>query len=143
MIYVDGNGIPISTIVESAQKSEVKLALETINGVSVEGRPLHPRKKADMLVADKGYDAQWLRDALQERNIKAKIPKRKKKGEKDEPYYNQTIVEYYRTRWIVERTISWLSWYRRIITRWERNDQIYEAFLTIACVMICLKRVLI
>lgn len=139
MIYVDGNGIPISTIVESAQKSEVKLALETISGVSVEGRPLHPRKKARLLVADKGYDAQWLRNALQERNIKPKIPKRKKKGQKDEPHYNQTIAQYYRTRWIVERTISWLSWYRRIITRWERNDEIYEAFLTIACIMICLK----
>ncbi len=143
MVYVDGNGIPLSTVVESAQKSEVKLALETINGVSVEGRPLHPRKKADILVADKGYDAQWLRDKLQERNIKSKIPKRRKKGGKDEPRYNQTIVEYYKTRWIVERTISWLSWYRRIITRWERNDEIYEAFLTIACTMICLKRVLI
>lgn len=57
MVYVDGNGIPLSTLVESAQKSEVKLALETISQVSVEARPLHPRKKAGILVADKGYDA--------------------------------------------------------------------------------------
>lgn len=143
MVYVDGNGIPLSTLVESAQKSEVKLALETISGVSVEGRPLHPRKKANLLIADKGYDAQWLRNKLQERNIKSKIPRRRKQGEPDEPHYNQTIAQYYRTRWIVERTISWLSWYRRIITRWERKDEVYEAFLTIACIMICLKRVLI
>ena len=139
MIYVDGNGIPLSTLVESAQKSEVKLALETISQVSVEARPLHPKKKAGILVADKGYDAQWLRDKLQERNIRAKIPKRRRKGQRDEPRYNQTIVDYYRTRWIVERTISWFSWYRRILTRWERDDEVYEAFLTIACIMICLK----
>lgn len=143
MVYVDGNGLPLSTLIESAQKAEVKLALETINQVSVAGRPLHPRKRAEVLVADKGYDAKWLRDKLQEHNIKPKIPKRRKRGEQDEPRYNQTIVAYYRTRWIVERTISWFSWYRRILIRWERDDAIYEAFLTLACIMICLKRVLI
>jgi len=143
MVYVDGNGIPIALEIESAQKSEVKLALQTIDKVSIAGRPLHPKKHAGILCADKAYDAGWLRKALRERTIKPKIPKRKKKGQKDEPLYNQTITEFYRTRWIVERTISWFSWYRRILMRWERQDDVYEAFVTLACIMICLKRVLL
>ncbi|MBM3282691.1 IS5 family transposase [Candidatus Gottesmanbacteria bacterium] len=143
MVYVDGKGIPIALEVESAQKSEVKLALQTIDQVSISGRPLHPRKRAETICADKAYDASWLRDALRARNIKPKIPKKRKRGQKDEPLYNQTIVDYYRTRWIVERTISWFSWYRRILMRWERQDDIYEAFVTLACIMICLKRVLL
>jgi len=140
MVYVDGNGIPLSSVVESAQKSEVKLALETISGVSVEGRPLHLRKKADILVADKGYDAQWLRDELQERNIKSKIPKRKKKGEKDEPHYNQTIAEYYRTRWIVERTISWLKSFWRIRIRREYKPAMFKAFVYLGLIIILLRQ---
>lgn len=143
MVYVDGGGIPLSLLTESAQKSEVRLALETIDAVSVPDRPLHPKKRAGTLVADKGYDAQWLRDAIRDRNIKPKIPKRRKKGQADEPHYNQAITEFYRTRWIVERTISWLSSYRRLIVRWEHDDEVYQAFVTIACMLICLRRVLI
>lgn len=142
MIYVDGTGIPLSTVVESAQKAEVTLALPTIDQVEVEGRPLHPHKHAKIVIADKGYDAGWFRKAIGQRNVKSKIPKRRKKGHIDEPHYNQTIAQYYKTRWIVERTISWLSWYRRILMRWERDDSIYEAFVTIVCIMISLRRVL-
>jgi transposase len=143
MVYVDGTGIPIALEVETAQKSEVKLALQTVDQVSIEGRPLHPRKRAETICADKGYDSQWLREALRARNIKPKIPKKRKRGQKDEPLYNQKIAEFYRTRWIVERTISWFSWYRRILMRWERQDDVYEAFVTLTCIMICLKRVLL
>ena len=143
MVYVDGNGIPLSLNTESAQISEFRLALPTIDAVEVPDRPLHPRKRAALLVADKGYDAQWLREAIRERNIKPKIPKRRRKGQADEPHYNQAMTEYYRTRWIVERTISWLGAYRRLLIRWERQDDLYEAFVMIACSMFCLRRVLI
>lgn len=140
MLVVDGAGIPLTTVTESAQKSEVKLALDTVDSVSVDRRPLHPKKRPDILVADKGYDAQWLRDALTRRHIRSKIPKRRKQGEKDEPIYNETIKPYYRTRWIVERTIAWFGCYRRVLTRWERNEHIYQGFINIASTLICLKR---
>ncbi len=143
MVYVDGNGIPLSLMTESAQVSEFHLALPTIDAVEVPDRPLHPKKRAEVLIADKGYDAKWLRDAIRERNIRPKIPKKRRRGQSDEPVYNQAITEFYRTRWIVERTIAWLGAYRRLLIRWERQDDIYEAFVTIACSMFCLRRVLI
>ncbi len=43
----------------------------------------------------------------------------------------------------IERTISWLGAYRRLPIRWERQDDMYEAFVMIACSMFCLRRVLI
>lgn len=140
MIYVDGEGIPLSTVVESAQKSEVNLAIPTIDGVSVEKIPLHPKKRADMIVADKGYDARWLRKEISKRGIKHKIPKRKKKGQTDEPVYNQKMHNCYKYRFIVERTISWFGAYRRLLIRWEHNDHVYEGFFNIACMMVCLRR---
>ena len=141
MLYIDENGTPLTTTVESAQKAEVKLALQTIDDLCIETRPLHPKTHAKKLTADKAYDAGWFRESLRERGITPKIPKRRKKGEQKEPSYNETIADYYSKRWKVERTISWLGAYRRLLIRWEHHDHIYEAFVNIACMLICLRRV--
>ena len=141
MLAVDGTGIPLTFLTEAANISEFRLALPTIDQISVEGIPLHPRKRPDLLVADKGYDAMWLRQELSKRGIKHRIPKRKKKGG-TEPSYNKRIEGYYKTRWIVERTNAWLQNYRRITVRWDYYADSYEAFIEIACMMICLRRVL-
>lgn len=42
-----------------------------------------------------------------------------------------------KTRWVVERTISWLHNFRRLRIRFERLAFIHEAFLKIACCIIC------
>jgi transposase len=142
MLAVDGSGIPLNLLTESANISEFKLALQTVDGISVATRPLHPRKRPDMLIADKGYDAEWLRNALSRRTIRPYIPKRRKKGQEEEPAYNKTIQHLYATRWIVERTNAWLQNYRRITVRWDRSADTYEAFIELACILICLRRVL-
>ena len=85
---------------------------------------------------------QWLREALSRRTIRPYIPKRRKKGEREEPSYNNTIQQFYATRWIVERTNAWLQNYRRITVRWDRFADSYEAFIELACILICLRRVM-
>ena len=142
MLAVDGSGIPLNLLTEAANISEYQLALETIDGIFVATRPLHPKKRPDVLVADKGYDAGWLREALSRRTIRPYIPKRRKKGEREEPSYNNTIQQFYATRWIVERTNAWLQNYRRIAVRWDRFADSYEAFIELACILICLRRVM-
>ena len=91
MVLTDQNGLPLSGIIDSAQKAEVNLALETIDAVSVPIRPQHDKKRPEKLVADKAYDAKWLRDEIKRRSIQPSIPKRRKKGQSEEPKYNQTI----------------------------------------------------
>jgi len=39
-------------------------------------------------------------------------------------------------RWVVERTHSWLNRYRRILVRWEKKIENYEAMLHFACGLI-------
>ncbi|MEV6332611.1 transposase, partial [Streptomyces sp. NPDC051909] len=39
-------------------------------------------------------------------------------------------------RWVVERTIAWLHGFRRLRVRWERRDDIHEAFLGLATCLI-------
>jgi transposase len=40
-------------------------------------------------------------------------------------------------RWVIERTIAWLHSNRRLDRRYDRREDIHEAFLTIACALIC------
>ncbi len=47
-----------------------------------------------------------------------------------------------RRRWIIERTISWLTGYRRLSPRYERHPRNYLAFLGLAAAICCNKRFL-
>ena len=141
MVMVDGTGIPLTILTEAANISEYNLALQTIDQISVEKRPLHPKKRPDSLIADRGYDAKWLRTAIRSRNITPYIPKRRKPGQEEQPFYNTKIKSHYATRWIVERTNAWLQNYRRITVRWDHNCDNYEPFIELACILICLRRV--
>ena len=42
-----------------------------------------------------------------------------------------------RQRWVVERTFAWLDNRRRLHIRTDRRDDIHEAFLALACRLIC------
>lgn len=43
-------------------------------------------------------------------------------------------------RWVVEQTFALLHWFRRMRIRWEIRDDIHEAFLSLACAIICWHR---
>jgi transposase len=42
-----------------------------------------------------------------------------------------------RSRWVVERTFAWLNQFRRLRVRYEKRDDIHEAFLSLGCALIC------
>jgi transposase len=44
-----------------------------------------------------------------------------------------------RWRWVVERTFAWLNQFRRLRVRYEKRPDMHLAFLTLACILICLK----
>jgi hypothetical protein len=43
-------------------------------------------------------------------------------------------------RWVVEQSLALLHWFRRLRIRWEIRDDIHEAFLSLACSIICWRR---
>jgi transposase len=45
-----------------------------------------------------------------------------------------------RWRWVVERTFAWLNQFRRLRVRYEKRADIHTAFLLLACILICWKR---
>ena len=88
------------------------------------GAARHPAK----LHADKGYDYPACRATLHERGIADRIARR---GVEDK----QRLGRY---RWVVERTLAWLVRYRRLTIRYERHETLHQAFLDLACALICL-----
>ena len=54
----------------------------------------------------------------------------------------QSRLEGYRRRWRVERTFAWLGTFRRVLVRYERRSAVYHAFVLLACILLCLTRIL-
>jgi transposase len=99
-------------------------AVEPIKGPG-RGRP---RKRPEKVHADKAYDDKKCKAALRKRGIKSRIAR---KG-------IESSQKLGRHRWVVERTLAWLAKYRRLTIRYERRDDIHEAFLHLGCSLICL-----
>jgi transposase len=100
-------------------------AIEPIKGPR--GRPGRLRKRPKKLHADKGYDFPRCRKALRKRGITPRIARRG----------IESSERLGRHRWVVERTLAWLAKYRRLTIRYERRDDIHEAFLHLGCSLIC------
>jgi transposase len=119
-------------VLSAAHVHDSKVLEEVVDNVSPikgpRGRPGRPRKRPKKLHADKGYDFPRCREALRKRGIKARIARRG----------IDSSERLGRHRWVVERTLAWLSRYRRLAVRYERRADIHEAFLHLGCSLICL-----
>ncbi len=124
----DSQGTPLAVLVSAANQHDINFILPLIFCMfpAIGGLAGRPRKTPTMVRADTGYTSQDLLNLLSWCGINAEIPQRGK----DE---NTGLGK---RRWPVERTISWLKQYRRVGVRRDRNDSIYEAFVTLACAMI-------
>ena len=86
-----------------------------------------PKRKPELVQADRAYDSDPLRDLLSERGIDTQIARRRT------PHGSGLG----NTRWVVERTIAWLHQFRRLRVRYERLPSIHEAFLKLGACLIC------
>jgi transposase len=45
-----------------------------------------------------------------------------------------------RHRWVIERSLAWLTGYRRLTLRYERSARLFTAFLTLAAMLTCYQK---
>lgn len=82
------------------------------------------------LLGDKGYDADWFRDALLKKKITPCIPSKKNR--------NQTIAydkELYKQRHKIENMFGKLKDWRRIATRYDRCGHTFFSAICIAAIV--------
>jgi len=91
----------------------------------------HLPPDARTLIADRGYDADWLRDALDERGIAPCIPPRKNRVQPIA--YNGDL---YKRRNLVERMFGRLKDWRRIAMRYDRCAHTFMSAICIAATVI-------
>ena len=83
------------------------------------------------LLADKGYDADWLREALADRKIEACIPS--KSNRKIQIPHDRVL---YRKRHKIENMFGKLKDWRRIHTRYDRCAHTFMSAIAIAAIVI-------
>jgi len=124
----DANGIPLAALLTEANRNDVTQLLPLVDAIpSVRGKAGHPRHRPDVVQGDRGYDSEGHRHSLRARGIMPLIARRRTA--------NGSGLGV--TRWVIERTLSWLHQFRRLRVRYERRSDIHESFLTIGCCLIC------
>jgi len=93
----------------------------------VKGKAGRPRQRPDRVQGDRAYDSQPHRQQLILRHIQPVLARRR----------TANGSGLGKTRWVVERSHSWLHQNRRLRVRFERRADIHEAFLTLGCIKIC------
>ena len=84
-LLVDAEGMPLSACSAPANEDERKHVGKLLETVSVKtGKAGRPRKNVRRLAADKGYDADALRNFLKKKGIQPQIPRKKECREKTE-----------------------------------------------------------
>ncbi len=86
------------------------------------------------MLADRAFDAGWLRDALSERDIASVIPPRENR--KHQAGYDN---EMYKWRHLVENFFQKIKDYRGIATRYCKTDTSFTAFISLAATILWLK----
>jgi len=145
-ILCDRRGIPLALVIEGANCPDMKLLAATLDSQVLEP-PEPTMEQPHNLCLDAGYDYdpiyadlylrgyephvrlnphfhKWYWEALQQHPA-------------EETPANALEATKQPRRWVVERLFSWLNRSRRLLIHWEKLAAPYEAFLKLACALIC------
>ncbi|MFF2174749.1 IS5 family transposase [[Kitasatospora] papulosa] len=130
-VLSDANGLPLLVGLSAANTHDSLALKPMITGHQTRHDPHRGRYfKPQRLHADKAYDVPNLRKWLCGKHIGVRIAR---KG-------IESSERLGRRRWVIERTMSWLTGYRRLNHRYERHPRNYMAFLGLAAALCCYKR---
>lgn len=118
-------------MVASASPAEVTLIEPLLQARVIRHRPRR-------LIYDRAADSDPLRTRLARRGIELICPHRKNR--KKPVTQDGRRLRRYRRRWTIERSISWLQNFRRLVTRYERFAHLFHGFVQLACLIIAIRQ---
>ncbi|WP_156529608.1 IS5 family transposase [Marivivens sp. JLT3646] len=116
----DAAGRPLRMFLTAGQRSDYIGARALLDGLP----------PAEHLLADRGYDADWYREALEDKGIKPCIPSRK--GRKVAIPHDEAR---YRKRHKIENSFARLKDWRRVATRYDRCPKVFLSACASAAVV--------
>jgi transposase len=123
-LRVIGNGLPVQIELSPGQMNDQPMAELLLNDLPA---------GADV-IADKGYDADWIRDLIEDQDCTPHIPP--KSNRYDGITYSKAK---YKKRNLIERCFNKLKQFRHIATRYDRSALNYLAMVKIACLRLWLR----
>jgi transposase len=121
---VDANGLPVRLGLSPGEAHDNRLCPVLLAG-------LLPKT---MVLADRGYDADWIRALVNEQGVWANIPP--KRNRRDPICFSPYL---YRSRNLVERFFNKIKQCRRIATQYNKLAANYLAFIKLASIRIWLR----
>lgn len=115
-------GNPLRYILTGGQVSDITQASKLIEGFD-----------SDMVIGDKGYDANSFVKEILAAGAEVVIPPRSNRLEQRE--YDR---HWYKDRNLVERFFNRIKQFRRIATRYEKLDRNFMGFLDMVCAYVWL-----
>ncbi|CAL9668097.1 IS5 family transposase IS1647 [Streptomyces sp. enrichment culture] len=123
--------MPLSVGISGADTHDSQALAPLVKGIPpIRSRRGRRRRRPARLHGDRGYDYDHLRRWLRSRGITPRIAR---KGVDS----SERLGLH---RWRIERTFAWLAGCRRLRRRYERTASHFLAFASIACTLICYRR---
>ena len=133
-ILVEADGGPLSIVLAGANVPDFKLLEATLDAIVVE-RPEPTKEAPQHLCLDKGYDKQPAREVVERHGY---VPHIRKIGEEKKDSAGEK--RYPARRWVVERTLGWLSKCRAILVRYDKKAANYLGLVKVACILLWYRR---
>jgi len=133
-VLVEADGGPLSVVIAGANVPDFKLLEDTIEAMVVE-RPEPTEEDPQHLCLDKGYDKEPAREVVQRHGY---TPHIRRIGEEKKDAAGEK--RYPARRWVVERTLGWLSKCRAILVRYEKKAANYLGLIKVACILLWYRR---
>ena len=131
-LLVEQDGGPLSIVIAGANVPDAHLLAQTLDAVVVE-RPEPEPGYEQHLCLDKGFDNDTGWEATAERDYEPHIAlirdQRPPRPKRFKP-----------KRWVVERTLAWLSQCRAVLIRWDTKARNYLGLLQLACALLWFRR---
>lgn len=131
----DAGGIPLVVRTGPANQPDAELALEMLDAIPpCDGRRGRPRRRPKSFQGDGAYGIKAIVAEVVQRRVESLLAA-----------YGKARKEHGsglgKTRYVVERTLSWMGSFRRLKLCYERFGEHFQAFHELAACLICANRV--
>ena len=133
-MLTDAEGLPLVVRTTPANMHDSRMAMPLVTAMpSIPGRRGRPRSKPQALQGDAAYGGEPLIQQVKALGIRSLL-----KPLTREPVHGSGLG---RTRYVVERTLSWFGNFRRLKLCYERCGDHFQAFHELAAAIICANRI--
>jgi len=133
-LVVEATGGPLGATIAGANVHDTKLLAATLEAIVVD-RPLPTEEMPQHLCLDKGYDNPTGHETVVAYRY---LPHIRRIGEETRAANGEK--RYPARRWVVERTLAWLSKCRGLLVRYEKKAVNFLGLLQLACALIWIRR---